>query len=43
MSRICQVLVNQFELWRKRDLSDYEVDYLFADATFFKVPPRSQG
>ena len=26
VSRICQVLVSQFELWSRRDRSDYELD-----------------
>jgi hypothetical protein len=33
VSEICQVLVHQFEVWRKRDLSDYELDHLFCDAS----------
>ena len=42
VSRICQVLVSQFELWQKRGLEEYELDYLFADASFFKSPrPRA--
>ena len=42
VSRICGVLVSRFELWQRRDLSDYELDYLFADASFFNTtrPPR---
>jgi len=43
VSRICQVLVSQFELWSRRDLSDYELDYLFADASFFKYHPGAAG
>jgi putative transposase len=39
VSRICQVLVSQFELWQKRDLSDY----LFADASFFKYHRALRG
>lgn len=36
VSEICQVLKSQFELWQHRDLSDYELDYLFADASTFR-------
>jgi transposase-like protein len=43
VSRICQVLVSQFEVWSHRDLSDYELDYLLADASFFKYHPAAQG
>ncbi len=43
VSRICQVLVSQFEVWQKRSLVEYELDYLFADATFFKYHPAAKG
>jgi len=36
VSQICQVLISQFQLWSRRDLSDYVLDYLYCDATFFK-------
>jgi len=41
VSQICQVLVSQFEVWKRRDLSDYELDYLFCDASFFKYHPAA--
>ena len=43
VSRICQVLVSQFEVWQKRGLAEYELDYLFADASFFKYHPAAKG
>jgi putative transposase len=43
VSRICQVLVSQFEVWQKRGLKEYELDYLFADASFFKYHPAAKG
>jgi transposase-like protein len=43
VSQICQSLVSQFELWTRRDLSDYELDYLFCDASFFKHHPAAAG
>jgi putative transposase len=43
VSRICQVLVSQFEVWQKRGLEEYELDYLFADASFFKYHPAAKG
>jgi transposase-like protein len=43
VSRICQVLVSQFGVWSQRDLADYELDYLLADASFFKYHPAAQG
>ncbi len=43
VSQICRMLVRQFEVRKTRDLSDYELDYLFADATFFKYHPAAKG
>ena len=43
VSQICQVLGIQFELWKHHDLSDYELDYLFCDASFFKYHPGAPG
>ena len=43
VSRICGVLVSRYELWQRRDLSDYELDYLFADASFFKYHAAAKG
>src|SRR5215472_8668238 len=43
VSRICQVLIEQYKLWQKRGLEEYELDYLFCDASFFKYHPRAKG
>ncbi len=43
VSRICQVLVSQFEVWQKRGLAEYELDYVFCDASFFKYHPAAKG
>lgn len=43
VSQICQVLVSQFQVWTRRDLREYELDYLFCDATFFKYHPHAPG
>jgi putative transposase len=43
VSRICQVLVSQYEVWQKRGLKEYELDYLFCDASFFKYHPTAKG
>jgi transposase-like protein len=43
VSRTCQVLVSQFEVWQKRRLEEYELDYLFCDASFFKYHPAAKG
>lgn len=32
VSRICQLPVEQFEVWQQRRLDEYELDYLFVDA-----------
>ncbi len=41
VSRICRVLVSEFEAWRQRDLSAVELEYLFLDACHFKLHPAS--
>src|SRR5215472_9882694 len=43
VSPICSILVEQFGVWQRRDLSDYELDYLFADASFFKYHAAAKG
>ena len=39
MSRICQRIKDEFEGWRTRDLSGLRLDYLFLDASHFKMHP----
>ena len=36
------MLVDQFQLWERRDLSDYKLDYLFTDASFFRSHPAAK-
>jgi transposase-like protein len=43
VSRICQVLVRQFEVWQGRGLAEYELEYLYCDASFFKYHPNAKG
>ncbi len=37
VSRICEQITDEFEVWQARDLSDVELDYLFVDASHFKM------
>lgn len=37
VSRICRRLKDDFEVWKKRDLSDFELDYLFLDGSHFRM------
>lgn len=37
VSRICKQIRDEFEVWKDRDLSDIELDYLFVDAAHFKM------
>ena len=37
VSRICEAIKTQFDTWRTRDLSDVAIDYLFVDASHFKM------
>ena len=37
VSRICERLKGEFDQWKARDLSEVELDYLFIDASHFKM------
>ena len=37
VSRICERIRDEFAVWRTRDLSEVELDYLFVDASHFKI------
>jgi putative transposase len=37
VSRICQRLRTELDEWKRRDLSGATIDYLFLDASFFKM------
>ena len=37
VSRICERIKDEFAAWRTRDLSDVELDYLFVDASHFRM------
>jgi transposase-like protein len=39
VNRICQVIKEEFDAWRTRDLQGVELDYLFLDAAHFKLHP----
>ena len=39
VSRICEAIKAEFDTWKTRDLSEVELDYLFADGSFFKMHP----
>ena len=39
VSRICQRIREEFAAWRARDLSGVRLDYLFLDASHFKMHP----
>jgi len=39
VSRICQQIRDEFETWRHRDLGVVRLDYLFLDASHFKMHP----
>lgn len=36
-STICQAIVTEYDTWSHRDLSEVELDYLFLDASHFKM------
>jgi putative transposase len=39
VSRICQQVRTEFDAWKRRDLSGVRLDYLFLDASHFKMHP----
>jgi len=43
VSRVCQAITAEFEAWSKRRLDDLELDYLFLDASMFKMHPGARA
>jgi len=41
VSSICQAIKEEFEAWAARRLDEVKLDYLFLDASFFKMHPGS--
>jgi transposase-like protein len=39
VSRICEAIKEEFDIWKVRSLADLELDYLFADGSFFRMHP----
>ena len=39
VSRVCEAIKEEFDSWRRRSLADVELDYLFADGSFFRMHP----
>ncbi len=37
VSRVCEAIKVEFDAWRRRDLSDLELDYLYLDGSNFKM------
>ncbi|MED7928821.1 transposase [Nonomuraea sp. LP-02] len=37
VSTICQAIVAEYDAWCRRDLAAVELDYLFLDASHFKM------
>ena len=37
VSRVCEAIKTEFSTWAGRSLADVELDYLFADGSFFKM------
>ena len=42
VSRVCQAIGGQFEAWRTRPLDGVVLDYLFLDASMFKMHPGAR-
>ncbi len=43
VSRVCQAIGEQFTRWSTRRLDDLELDYLFLDASMFKMHPGARA
>ena len=41
VSRICEAIRDEFDVWKTRDLSGVELDYFFADGSYFRMHPGS--
>ena len=42
-SRICQRLRAEFDAWKRRDLSQVKIDYLYLDGSFFKMHQKAKA
>jgi putative transposase len=43
VSRVCQAIAGEFDRWSSRRLDDLELDYLFLDASMFKMHPGARA
>src|SRR5512132_1779613 len=43
VSQVCQAISEQFERWSARRLDELELDYLFLDASMFKMHPGARA
>ena len=43
VSRVCQAIGEEFEAWSSRRLDELELDYLFLDASMFKMHPGARA
>jgi transposase-like protein len=43
VSRVCQAIKTQFDTWSTRRLDDLELDYLYLDASFFRMHPGARA
>jgi putative transposase len=43
VSRVCQAITGEFDRWSSRRLDDLELDYLFLDASMFKMHPGARA
>jgi len=43
VSRVCQVIGEEFDRWSVRRLDELELDYLFLDASMFKMHPGARA
>ena len=42
-SRICKRLRDEFDAWKRKDLSGSRIDYLYLDGSYFKMHPKAKA
>jgi putative transposase len=43
VSRVCEAIKDQFDTWRTRSLAEVELEYLYLDASHFKMHPGARA
>jgi putative transposase len=41
VSSVCQQIIGEYEAWARRRLGGVRIDYLFLDASFFRIQTQA--